>query len=221
MKVLKKTIEQLQKESMTNKSILVSYSGGKDSLVVLDLCCSVFKHVVCFFMYFIPGLEVCERQLRFAKERWGVEIIQYPHWLLSRVLKNGIYCNNYYKLDDLPELGPNDIYAVARADTGIELIATGQKRSDTLHRRRNLSSPQRNVIHPIKDWNKHEVLAYLRMRNIPVPDSSGAAVTGIDLSTKNLLWLYDNHPEDFKKLCKVFPYAETVVWRRAWYGVDR
>ena len=31
--------------------------------------------------------------------------------------------------------------------------------------------------------------------------------------------LSDDHPEDFERLCRVFPYAGAVVQRRDWFGV--
>ena len=78
-------------------------------MIVLDLCRKTFKKVICF-MYLVPGLEHIERQLQFAREIWS-EILQYPHWLLSRLLKNGIYCNNHHCFDNLPII-PNDIYSL-------------------------------------------------------------------------------------------------------------
>jgi hypothetical protein len=65
------------------------------------------------------------------------------------------------------------------------------------------------------------VLAYLKINGIPVPDSSGGQATGVDLSTPSILWLYDNHPEDFQKLLQYFPLAEAAIKRRDEYGVKR
>ena len=36
--------------------VLVGVSGGKDSVVTLDLCARFFPHVVGFFMYLVKGL---------------------------------------------------------------------------------------------------------------------------------------------------------------------
>ena len=95
------TSRLLARYAEQHESILVSFSGGKDSLVCLDLCTRAFKRVVCYFMYFVKDLECCEQQLQYARDRWGVEILQYPHWILFRCLKNGVYCNNHISFDQI------------------------------------------------------------------------------------------------------------------------
>ena len=73
-------------------------------------------------------------------------------------------------------------------------------------------------ITPLADWNKYDVLSYLKMRGIPMPASdTGKVASGIDLTPECLLWLHDTWPEDFKKLCEYFPYAESVIWKRKFY----
>ncbi len=49
------TTQLLAEYAKKHDSVLVSYSGGKDSLVTLDLCTRTFKRVTAFFMYFVPG----------------------------------------------------------------------------------------------------------------------------------------------------------------------
>lgn len=215
-----KTLKELEQHAEENEAILIGFSGGKDSLVVLDLCVKVFKRVVCFYMYIVPGLQVVERQLKWAEDRYGVPILQYPHWLLSRFFKQGVYCDPSYRFNKVPELRMRDIFALVRNDTGIWLIALGWKKTDTLWRRRNMAHESPGVIHPIRDWNKYEVLAYCKMNNIQLPDAAKGRVSGIDLSEKTLLWLHERHPEDFKKLLKVFPYAEVPIYRRKFYGQE-
>ncbi len=221
MNVLSKTVKNLQELATVHKAVLIAYSGGKDSLVVLDLAVKTFKKVVCYFQYLVPGLGYCEERIAFAKKRYNVEVLQYPGWLLFHCLKNGIYCPNYFVLDDIPDFSHSDLDRLIMYDTGINLVLTGMKRNDSLSRRRILSSYKGgDIYHPLSEWNKFDVLAYLKIHNIPIPDTYKAATTGINLSTKSLLWLHDNYPDDFKKLCKWFPYAEAVVYRRQFYGIQ-
>lgn len=222
-----KTFNEMKGLALTapRDEALVFYSGGKDSLAVMDIAVKTFARVVGVFMYFVRGLDCIEEQLQYARDRWGVEILQYPHWAMLRNLREGNYCPMWSSADNLPDLKLVDIYNMAKKDTGIQTILMGAKASDSLWRRRNLANVEKSenykgVHAPIRDWNKFDVLAYLKLNDIPVPDSSGRSATGVGLTTPSLLWLHDKHPNDFKKVCKVFPFAEAVVWRREYYGIE-
>lgn len=125
------TLKLLKEKAEVSDSCLVAYSGGKDSLVVMDLCMKTFRNVVPFFMYFVPGLAVIDKQLAYCKERWGKDVLMYPHWLLYRCLKNGIYCDEHFSKDEMPEPTLLDIYTWVRQETGISFLATGAKKSDS------------------------------------------------------------------------------------------
>jgi 3'-phosphoadenosine 5'-phosphosulfate sulfotransferase (PAPS reductase)/FAD synthetase len=218
---LPETLKLLAEAREKSPAVLVGYSGGKDSLAVLDLCVRTFKRVECFHMYVIPGMRCVENMLDFARKRWGVKIHQYPHWVLGKWFKIGAMCNSHYALESLPEWKLTDVYNLACADTGITLIAHGAKRADSLWRRRNLSVQNYdNVIFPVIGWNKFDITGYLTSHGIPLPPSSGRSATGIDLTTPSVLWLHDNYPDDFRMLCEVFPYAECIVYRRKFYGIQ-
>ncbi len=220
MTVLNDALDVLQKARATSGAVLVGYSGGKDSLVVLDMARREFERVECFFMYLIEGLECVEDQLDLARRRWGVTIRQYPHWVLANALRTGAYCNNHMSLEDL-DWKLSDVWALALAEADCKFLLTGAKASDSMWRRRNMTTAVRpDVLTPLKTWNKLDVLGYLRARGIPLPDSSGKNATGVDLSTPSVLWLHDQHPADFRRLCEVFPYVESIVWRRKWYGIS-
>jgi len=213
-----KILENIREKS---KEIIVFYSGGKDSLVVLDMCKKVFSRVVCVFMYFVPGMQCTEEQLDYARERYGVEIIQIPHWSLIDAIKYGAYGHSRPEFDDLPDLKVKDCYYAAMAKTGISYIATGAKASDSQWRKRNLDATKDYgfLITPLKSWNKYDVLYYLKKENIPIPDSSGGNATGISLVVPEVLWLHDKHYEDFLKMEKIFPFVRTIVCRRDFYGI--
>ena len=187
----------------------------------MDLACKTFDHVEAFFMYFVPGISFLEQAMADASKRWGVRIHQVPHWSSLMAIKYGTYCNpapqNEY---ELPDLSLWNIYASMIKLTGIPVILTGFKRSDSNSRRRFMawSTSNTQIIHPIAGWKKRDVLGYLQVRGIPIPASSGAATTGVDLTERELFWLHDNHPDDFKALCRYFPFAEALIKRREMHG---
>lgn len=175
-------------------------------------------------MYFpVEGLSCIEKQLQYARDKYKVEILQYPHWLLSKCVDDMVYCPSHKFDFKIKKLTLKDIYNKVRQDTGIEYIITGAKKADSLWRRRfhaNPGSTFDNVIHPVWDWNKFDIVAYLKVNKIQLPYISKGKASGIDLSTPSLLWLYDNHPDDFEKVADVFPYIMAVVKRREFYGIN-
>ena len=223
MSAIDDSLAVLEKARLHTDKVAVGFSGGKDSLIVLDLCMRVFPTVVPFFMYLVPGLEVTDGELAKAEDRFGLKIQQYPHFLLTDFLKSGMFCDPSYKYDDLPDIKLRDIYDIIKIGTGCPAIITGAKSSDSAWRRRyfHITRTWTDVIYPIQTWNKLDVLGYLRTRGIPVPPSSGKNATGVDLSEDSVFWLHDNYPEDFKKLCEVFPYAEARIHRRTFYPPEK
>lgn len=216
------TLKELRDVKRQTDSILVAFSGGKDSLVCLDLCMQTFKHVQPFFLYLVPGLQCIQVQLDKAQQRYGIEVLQYPHWLLFHCLKHHVFCSSYYKDSfDIGELKINDIHAAIIHDTGIPLIVQGAKESDSMWRRRYfVINKFDRVIYPLKKWHKRDVLSYLKINNIPMPDSEGKNANGIDLTAPAVLYLHDKYPDDYQKVLQLFPFAEAIVKRRDWYGVQ-
>ena len=223
MSIINDTLAMFREKAQISDSCIVAYSGGKDSLVVMDMCVKSFKTVVPFFMYFIPDLDCINQQLAYCKTKWGLDVMMYPHWLLFKCLKSGAFCDEHFSKDDMPEPSLLDIYSWVRAETGIHWLATGAKKSDSIWRRRCYFASTKHwdwAVYPLKEWNKFDVFSYLEANDIPVPDSSGKSATGVDLSTPSLLWLHDKHPNDYQKLLRYFPYAEAVIKRREFYGIE-
>jgi 3'-phosphoadenosine 5'-phosphosulfate sulfotransferase (PAPS reductase)/FAD synthetase len=219
MSILAETQRVLDTARARADSILVAYSGGKDSKVVLDLCLRTFKRVECFHMALVPGLDCIEQELDETRRRHKVTIRVYPHWLARKLIFGGAFSPTWFEHDDLPEWKLADVYALAITDSGIDTIATGAKKADSSWRRRFMSTFRPDaVLNPIAGWHKYDVLSYLRSHAIPEPPSSGHSATGIDLSVGSLCWLHDTFPADFEKLCRVFPFAPAVIWRRKFYG---
>jgi phosphoadenosine phosphosulfate reductase len=215
------TLDLLREKQKESDEILLAFSGGKDSLVCLDLCSRVFKTVKCFFMHFVPNLKCTEDALDYARARYNVSIVQYPHWVLIKCLKEGVYCDEGNNSETLPDWTLRDVYDLAKADAQTKYIVTGAKDADSLWRRRFFTTTKHwsDLVYPIRKWNKLDVLAYCKVRNIPVPKmSTAASATGVDLSTPSLLFVHQHFPEDFKRLLKWFPYAEAVVKRQEFYG---
>lgn len=220
---LEETIQDLQKISQIDSRVLVSFSNGKDSRAILHLAKRFFKKVVCFFLYYIPEADYNKDVVKYV-ENQGIICLQYPHESFFQDLKNAVFCDDIYgNLDTYSRL---DIYNLARKETGFHYILNGAKKADSFWRRRQFGNEKadkyKGIIYPVKEWSKLDIIAYLKMNNIEMPEMSkmGMNATGISLATPHLLWLHDNKPDDYKKLLRYFPYAHSIVKRREFYGIE-
>ena len=218
---LEETLRDLNIAASRSSSVLVAYSGGKDALATMDLCVRTFKRVEAFFMYLVPDLEHVEAMLDFARKTWGVNIRQYPHFSLPKLLNSGAYCPSHYSRDNLPEFRLAEVYGAAMQDANIHMIATGAKKSDSLFRRKSWHQFEKDyLVYPLREWSTRDVLGYLNLRKLPVATKNEKHQTsGVDLTTRDLLRIHDQFPADFDRMERVFPYIRAVVKRRDWYGV--
>lgn len=204
----------LQELALANDSVLVFFSGGKDSFACLDLCCKAFKTVIACHWWLVPGLAFVEERLDIARKHYGVTVLQFPHWNLGKLFREGFYCFERSCFDNLPNMTSYDLIEIARKKTGVNLVVSGRKNADSLWVRRQISShTTATLIYPLKDWNKFDVLVYLKENKLPMDDKFD-----VNLILPNLYKIHDNYPDDWQKILDWFPLAEAAIWHRKFYG---
>jgi len=198
--------------------LLVAYSGGKDSLATLDLCVRSGRQVEAFLMYFVPGMDYTQYWVDYAWKRWRVKVRLYQHFTISYFLRRGVFRSA--PDPSFPSSKIEDVIAKAREDSGIEWVGFGYKLIDSLQRRgwwkRFAETGCDESTHrfaPLLHWNNTEVKAYLSRRGIPCPGIDGKRSTGIALTPDCLEWLRDEWPEDYKRVLRIFPFAEAQADR--------
>lgn len=223
MQALQETLKLLDDAKKRHDRVLVAYSGGKDSIVTLDLCIKNWgvQNVECFHMFTLPGLRCIEEELNQARDRWGVRIRMYPHWGVKRMIANGVYGTAWFKTDDLQFLDYklDHIYALAMQDSGINLIAHGRKRADSPRWAKRVLATWGNkefLLYPLVGWRRPDVMAYIRMNNLFEPKLCAEP----DLSIRGIEFMHDFYPDDFEKMERLFPYMRAVIKRREWFGVS-
>lgn len=197
-------------------SVIVSFSGGKDSIVTLDLCTKYFKEVHVFFMYIVPGLEFQEKTLRRYEKRYGIEIERIPHPDMAKFLKYG----TFRPADDsVPVLEFNDCYSYVRDKFDCAWIAGGERINDSLNRRAMLKSGgsidfKQFRMYPLLHWNKNEVVEYIRRKKLYLPeDTKVFGRSFCDLSGESLFLMKKYFPEDYKRVLKFYPLADVGIKR--------
>lgn len=215
------TLDTLRQAAEQHDSVVVAYSGGKDSMTVMDLCVRTFKRVEAHYMYFVPGLKSEQEKLDFAFTRWGVRVRHMPHWASMRSLRTWAFVDPQPALDLIPEWELRDSYQLMMDDTDCKFVAVGAKKSDSSWRRRFMKGTEhwKFVLNPIAEWNKFDVLGYLKAQGLPIPEArAGKNATGVGLDFEAAVFLHDTHPEDFKTMTEYFPYVQAHIARREFFG---
>lgn len=206
------------KQMDPREGVIVGVSGGKDSVVTLDLCRQHFARVEAYHLYVVPGIGFVERYLEYLERRFEVTIHRRPSFILADALRSGMF--RAVRLD-VPAIKPVEIEAAERARCGLNWIATGLKKCDSLERRGMLSrwgaiDRERHKLYPIADMSQAQVQQYLREKGILLPPDYAlwGRSWGYDLGGRYLSDIRRKWPEDFAKILKFFPLcgAEADQW---------
>lgn len=206
----------VQTAACISDSIIVGFSGGKDSIVTLDLCVRNFKNVFPFFMYLVPGLSFQEAQIRWYEQKYGLEVMRIPHPMLSTWLRWGCYRKAGY---DRQEITFNDIYNYVRIETGAWWIGAGERIADSIIRRAMIKKSgtvdeQRGRVYPVGHFRKADVLAYIKAKRLkltPEYKILGYSFRGIDPC--DMVKIKRHYPADYARIEAMFPFVGAGVFR--------
>jgi phosphoadenosine phosphosulfate reductase len=200
-------------------SVLVGLSGGKDSLAVLQLCHEHGFRLAAYFQYFVPGIRFQEEILQYCERRYGLQVLRLPHWGLSHQLREWCFRNPHFS-GDCPRLQLLDVENYAREQTGVQWIATGQRKDDSLERRAMLSKcggidVKNRRFWPLAEWGKRHVFSYLARSRVPLPADYNLfnGSWGGRLYATDLVAIKKAYPDDYEKICRYFPYAAAQIKR--------
>lgn len=213
--------DTIKTESTITDSVIVGFSTGKDSIVTMDLCFKYFKHVYPYFLYICPNLEFQERTLRWYEDKYNTEIIRLPHPDVAAFFRYGSFCpaNPF-----LPLIGINDIYHYMRLETGAYWIAAGERIADSIWRRAMIKQSgsidqKRGRFYPIAEWNKKEVLTYIKRKRLLLPlDSRKLGFSFKSFLPQELLMVKHTFPDDYEKIKHMYPFVGATVKRLETYG---
>lgn len=209
----------------SRKPLIVQFSGGRDSMVLMDLVRQVTNHFVCAFM--ATGIElpgVVDFVQEFAKKQ-GVElIVSYPYMhkgdIFERTRKfkgfpnlgryegggNRLWCNRDLKLRPQKKL-LNQLYG-----KGTFYRLEGIRRFESERRRviykaytSTFMRPDSELkgsyeVFPILNWNDEDVLHYIEKRELPTLRLYK------EFGVSGCSWCPFYGPDIYAKVIEVFPY---------------
>lgn len=208
--------DTIKTQAKITDSVIVAFSGGKESVVVLDLCFRYFKNVRPFFMYICPDLSFQERTLEWYEKKYQTEIIRLPHMDVSEFFHYGSF-----RCADLtfPVVSINDIYKYIRLETDMWWIAAGERIDDSIVRRAMMKKSgsidvQRGRLYPVSMWKKKEIIDYIKFHNLYLgADSRKMGFSFKSLWGKELLMVKNYFPDDYQKILRIYPFAAAGVKR--------
>lgn len=202
-----------------NPEVILFYSGGKDSIVLLHMLSSVFTRVHCVFMYFIPDLDQYKPYLSHVYNYPNAVLHQFPHWMTSQYLKHNYFCHPLPGTN-IRVFKQSDVEQKAREITGCEYIFFGHKMADNLNRRLMLKTYQfdsinevNKKVYPLSHWTKKNVKSYIQIKQLIKPVEYGIQNSnGVDLTENSLVHIRANFPSDLEKILNVFPLAGKILY---------
>lgn len=200
--------------STVTQSVVVGVSLGKDSVCMLDLCCRNFRYVHPFFMYFVKGLQFQESYIRYLEERFGLEILKIPHWMLGTCYLGGFYRDQNFITDSCPNIGIKDVELYLEDYFGCRWFAYGQMMCESIERNAMIKSVGQvdeinHRIYPLAEWSPKKVKQYLANRQIQLgPEYRYSKRSLGDLRPENVEIMKAHFPDDYATVKRIFPYIE-------------
>lgn len=216
-------------------TVILSFSGGKDSLAAWLKLRRFFKRILPVYMYLIPDLRFVERGLVQYERYFDTHIIRMPHPSLYRQLNN-FTLQPPEHLATIEAFNPinydnDDLFDIVKVAYGLPLetyVAIGVRATDSLNRwasvkKYGASNEKRHTFFPIYDYRKDQLLGELREAGIRLPAEYRYFYRSFDgLDWRFLKPMKEHYPDDYQRVLDWFPLAELelkrIEYREAYYG---
>jgi 3'-phosphoadenosine 5'-phosphosulfate sulfotransferase (PAPS reductase)/FAD synthetase len=195
---------------LETEPVMIFFSTGKDSIVCLDLMMKYHKGPKTFvYFYFVEGLEIKERILRWYESRYGITI----HREMDSIMVAYGTGKKSYKLSDHE--------AVMRQKYNVSYIVKGYRKQESMARRGMLAHIDCGIdwkyknLYPVADWSTKEILAYIKQHKLMLPQEyqSGYKHDIAVPDGKTMLWIKHNMPDDYTRILARYPEFEAMVFR--------
>lgn len=220
-------IEQSIVDFLRSQSeVLLSFSGGKDSLACWQLLNGIGVRVVPYYMTLVPELEFVEDFLRVCESHFGEHIYRVTHPNFYHYLKTNTaqswHTAKAIEFLDLPSFSYEDVEAGVRRTAGCPDAWTvvGIRVAESPLRRARIKDwkhEKNRKLYPIWQIRKAELVKFLRDRQVPIPPDYamfGRSFDGIEY--RYLKQIQSDYPRDFHKILEWFPLHRAELLRVEW-----
>lgn len=220
-------VRDWQLEYGQKDGVNVAYSGGKDSMIVMELCLRVWgaDKIRGFYLYVFKDLPMDQRLIARAERAYGVKIDQLVSPFAQGAMQGGYLTARRFKFRR--KLKMKDTEQVMRLRTGYHWFAYGHRMVESIERRGMLNRsegfmPEFGKVYPIYDWKTSEAYEYLSGRRgieFPTP-LSGWDTNGVGLTSECLETLKEKFPEDYAVVQRHYPHVDAKVMRQRLRAIE-
>lgn len=195
-------------------TVILGFSGGKDSLAAFLMLRRHGFRVVPFFLYPLPGLDYQQRMVTYYEQALDTRIWQYPHYNEVISLNMGTHVApsdlGVVIAGGLGEMDETMLYALVAHDAGVvdsdPWAAVGVRAADSPIRRivitkRGPGHWRERLFYPCWDWRKADVVAAIRESGVRLTYEYrlfGRSHDGLD--SRFTIPLAREHPEDYERI---------------------
>lgn len=206
-------------------TILLSFSGGKDSIAMWLYLREHFA-VLPYFLYWVPGLSFVEEAMDYYEQFFDQEIVRMPHPLFYKMLREYAYQTPErvaplasLQLTDFDFADVDDVLA-NEYDLGLPFTAIGMRMKDNIDRRNmiqqkgTLGTGRRRYYYAIWDWDVTQVSQLILNAGIKLSKEYkywGRTLAAFDY--QYLKPLATHFPDDFKRIQEWFPLIDLELFR--------
>lgn len=209
------------------ETLLLSFSGGKDSLA-LWLHLREHFEIIPYFLYWLPGLSFVEEALAYYEEWFDAEIVRLPHPLFYNMLRTGAYQEPHVvgTVDwlGLPKFDFADLDAIMCSYCDLDpertLCAVGFRAADNIDRRNliiqkgAIGTARRKYYYGVWDWNVEQVATIIKRHGVALPADYrywGRTIAAFDYQF--LKPLRTHFPADYERVRQWFPLIDAEFFR--------
>ena len=196
--------------SSISDEVIIFFSTGKDSVVMLDLIQRYFKNPghEYIFLYFHKGLFIRETVLNHYSKKYGITFQQYPQFDVGN--QAGVK----------KKLKQSNIEKFIRAKHNKIWMFYGYRKTESLERRGMMAHIDNGIewkykkLYPLADWSAKDVLNYIKKNRLVLPPDYRSGFRDINIFKGDaLLWLYNNYRSDYEIIKSQYPGIEGELLR--------
>lgn len=216
-----------------HETVILQFSGGKDSVAAWLQCKRYFGRVVPFYMAYVPDLQFVERTLRYYEAAFATPIYRVLHPSFWDWLRRLVFVAppqlRVIERARWPSPTFDTIRADVKRDHGLPpdtLVATGVRLKESLLRKVAIKSqgalPRDGQFRCIWDWSAGDV--YDAVEEAGLDLAVDYRMHGRSFDAIHGWWLTavkQWFPDDYERICNWFPLAEAEVLRHEWFDIPK